>query len=293
MKWGITGGSGQLAGSLTELLNIRGVEHVAWSHSELDVADSSSIETIVNYKPTVLVNCAAWTNVDGAEDAFEEALKVNRDGAKNIAIAAKELNIPLIHISTDYVFSGNSTRPWKVEDATGPTSKYGESKLLGEFQILGTWPEKSSILRTAWLYGPYGKNFAKTILKKAISTKNVIEVVHDQKGQPTTTNDLAAKIIECVSTGIPHDLYHATNSGESTWWEFARELVMLGGESVDRITPVTSGKFPSKTKRPKYSVLDHSAWSKVGLEPMRDWREALREIFPSIREQVEKELSNG
>ena len=292
MKWAITGGSGQLARSMADLLESQGINHYAWSRSELDISKPEEVKKILKFQPTVIVNCAAWTNVDGAEWQFDEASAINRDGAKNVALIAKELDIPLIHISTDYVFSGNSTRPWKIEDDTGPTTKYGESKLLGEFQILGIWPEKSSILRTAWLYGPYGKNFAKTILKKAVATKDIIEVVHDQRGQPTTTSDLGARILECASIGIPYDIYHATNSGEATWWEFAREIVMLGGESVHRVIPVTSQRFPSKAKRPAYSVLDHSSWSKVGLKPMRDWREALREVFPSIQSEVEKELSN-
>lgn len=293
MTWAITGGSGQLARSLVVLLEKQGINHHAWSRSELDISKSEEVKQIVEFQPTIIVNCAAWTNVDGAESHFDEALATNRDGARTVALIAKELDIPLIHISTDYVFSGNSTRPWKIEDDTGPTTKYGESKLLGEFQILGIWPEKSSILRTAWLYGPYGKNFAKTILKKAIATKDKIEVVHDQRGQPTTTSDLGARILECASIGIPYDIYHATNSGEATWWELAKEIVYLAGESTERVIPVTSQEFPSKVLRPSYSVLDHSSWSKVGLQPMRDWREALREVFPSIRNVVEKELNNG
>jgi dTDP-4-dehydrorhamnose reductase len=151
----------------------------------------------------------------------------------------------------------------------------------------------SSILRTAWLYGPYGKKFAKTIVRKVITSKDSLRVVHDQKGQPTTTSDLAQRIFECVNAGIPYDVYHATNSGEATWWDFARELTALSGESIHRVIPVTSKEFPSPVKRPTYSVLDHSSWSKVELSPMRDWREALREIYPSIRKSVEGECSNG
>ena len=194
MKWGITGASGQLAKSLADLLNLREVSFVAWDKSILDITEKSSISVIAEALPDVLINCAAWTNVDGAEGDLEAAVKVNRDGARNVAIAAKELNIPLVHISTDYVFSGNSERPWKTEDETHPISNYGLSKLLSEKSIEETWPEKSIILRTAWLYGPYGRNFAKTIIRKAIATKNEIRVVSDQKGQPTSTSDLALQI---------------------------------------------------------------------------------------------------
>jgi dTDP-4-dehydrorhamnose reductase len=293
VRWAITGGAGQLARSLTDLLDMQGVTYRAWVKKELDISRLESASQIKEFSPSIIVNCAAWTNVDGAENQYNQALAVNRDGARNVSIIAKELGIPLIHISTDYVFSGNSKWPWRVEDETSPTSKYGETKLLGELQVLGTWPQKSLILRTAWLYGPYGKNFAKTIVKKVITTKDLLRVVHDQKGQPTTTFDLALRIFECVNAGIPFDIYHATNSEVATWWDFAKELTLLSGESVHRIIPVSSEEFPSQVKRPSYSVLDHSSWSKVGLSPMRDWREALREIYPSIRKSVESELSNG
>jgi len=293
MMWAITGGSGQLALSLVDLLKEQGINNRSWSRTDLDISKPQDLKKITDVDPTVIVNCAAWTNVDGAEDHPSEALSVNRDGARNIAQLAKELDIPLIHISTDYVFSGKSEQPWKTTDEPHPTSKYGETKLQGEMAIQEFWPEKSSILRTAWLYGPYGKNFAKTIVKKAISTQEDLRVVNDQRGQPTTSVDLARQVLELVLAKAPFGVYHATNSGEATWWEFAREIVYLAGESTERVIPVTTQEFPSKVLRPSYSVLDHSSWSKVGLQPMSDWRKALREVFPAIRNAVEKELSNG
>jgi dTDP-4-dehydrorhamnose reductase len=293
MTWAITGGSGQLARSLVDLLEKQGINHRSWSRIALDISKPQDLKKITDIDPTVIVNCAAWTNVDGAEDHPSEALSVNRDGARNIAQLAKELDIPLIHISTDYVFSGKSEQPWKTTDEPHPTSKYGETKRQGEMAIQEVWPEKSSILRTAWLYGPYGKNFAKTIVKKAISTQDDLRIVNDQRGQPTTTVDLAKQILDLVLAKAPFGVYHATNSGEATWWELAREIVYLAGESTERVIPVTTQEFPSKVLRPSYSVLDYSSWSKVGLQPMRDWREALREVFPAIRNAVEKELGNG
>ena len=161
MKWAITGGSGQLARSMADLLESQGINHYAWSRSELDISKPEEVKKIVKFHPTVIVNCAAWTNVDGAESHLDEALAINRDGAKNVALIAKELDIPLIHISTDYVFSGKADQPWKTTDETHPTSRYGESKLQGEITIRNEWPERSSILRTAWLYGPYGKTLQK------------------------------------------------------------------------------------------------------------------------------------
>ena len=292
MTWAITGGSGQLARSLVDLLEKQGINHHSWSRIALDISKPEELKKITDVDPTVIVNCAAWTNVDGAEDHPNEALLVNRDGARNIAQLAKELDIPLIHISTDYVFSGKSEQPWKTTDEPCPTSKYGETKLLGELTIREVWSEKSVILRTAWLYGPHGKNFAKTILKKVISTQDELRVVNDQKGQPTTTIDLAKQILHLVLANAPFGVYHATNSGEATWWELAKEITSLAGESTERVVPVTSYEFPSRVLRPSYSVLDQSRWSNVGLRPMRNWRDALQEAFPSIRNTVEKELSN-
>lgn len=293
MKWGITGGSGQLARSLVDLLSKEGIQYVAWDHSEVDIGDPSSIEKISGCEPTVLINCAAWTDVDGAEDFFEDALKVNQVGTQNVAVAARELNIPLIHISSDYVFSGTKSQPWNINDVAEPTSKYGVSKLLSERKIQEIWPDKSLIFRTAWLYSPYKRNFAKTMIHKALASKQAVSVVNDQTGQPTNAHDLAAQILSSVKNQIPSGIYHATNSGQATWWDFACRLFQLCGESTDRVKPVMSQDFPSRVKRPTYSVLDHSEWSKVGIEEMRDWKAALDESFPEIRNVVERELSLG
>lgn len=293
MKWGITGGSGQLARSLVDLLSKEGIQYVAWDHSEVDIGDPSSIEKISGCQPSVLINCAAWTDVDGAEDFFEDALKVNQVGTQNVAIAARELNIPLIHISSDYVFSGTKSQPWNINDIAEPTSKYGVSKLLSERKIQEIWPDKSLIFRTAWLYSPYKRNFAKTMIHKALASKQAVSVVNDQTGQPTNAHDLAAQILSSVKDQIPSGIYHATNSGQATWWDFACRLFQLCGESTDRVKPVMSRDFPSRVKRPTYSVLDLSEWSKVGIEEMRDWKAALDESFPEIRNVVERELSLG
>lgn len=293
MKWAITGGSGQLGRSLARVLDDRGFSYISWSKKDLDITDNSATKVIEQANPKVLINCAAWTNVDGAEDDFEGALRVNQIGAQNCAISAKELGIPLFHISTDYVFSGSAKHPWQVSDETYPTSKYGLSKLLGEKSIREIFPEQSRIMRTAWLYGPYGKNFAKTIIKKALTTKDEIKVVNDQKGQPTSTLDLADQIVVSAQNNMKPGVYHATNSGEATWWEFARTLVELSGENSNRVIPVTSDQFPSKTKRPEFSVLDHSQWQGSGVEPMRSWQQALEAIHPEIHKAVESEIANG
>ena len=290
MKWAITGGSGQLSRSLVDLLDKEGVPYIAWSHKDLDVADDSSISVIKEMSPDLLINCAAWTNVDVAEEFPEKATRVNQVGPRNMARAAKELKIPLIHISTDYVFSGKSRHPWSTDSKTEPMSSYGLSKLLGEKEITKSLDVNFYILRTAWLYGPYGKNFSKTILKKAITSKEPINVVDDQIGQPTSTRSLAQQIFKVAKSRVPSGIYHATNTGQASWWDFACEIFALAGEDVERVRPLTSEDFPSKVKRPKYSVLDQSAWSKVGMETMPEWRRALKEVFPEIRRAVEREL---
>lgn len=292
MKWAITGGSGQLAKSLVDLLDQENLPYRAWSHSELDITDISSISKIEEYAPDLLVNCAAWTNVEGAEETPQDANMVNKTGVENMALAANSLGIPLIHISTDYVFSGSGSQPWSLENKAKPTSAYGLSKLLGEEVVKSQINLRYYILRTGWLYGPYGENFAKTILKKALSTGDSINVVNDQVGQPTSTKSLANQILKVANCDIPSGIYHATNSGEATWWDFARELVSLSGGDIKRIFSISSEVFPSKVKRPKYSVLDHSMWSTIGIEEMKDWRLALKEVFPEIRSAVERELSN-
>ena len=290
MKWAITGGSGQLSRSLVDLLDKEGVPYIAWSHKDLDVADDSSISVIKETSPDLLINCAAWTNVDAAEEFPEKATRVNQVGPRNVARAAKELKIPLIHISTDYVFSGQSRQPWSTDSRTEPMSTYGLSKLLGEKEINKNMDGNFYILRTAWLYGPYGRNFSKTILKKALTSKDSINVVNDQIGQPTTTKSLAEQIFKVAQQNIPSGTYHATNTGQASWWDFAREIFELAGEDVERVRSSTSEDFPSNVKRPKYSVLDQSAWSKVGMETMPEWRRALKEVFPEIRKAVEREL---
>jgi len=290
MKWAITGGSGQLSRSLVDLLDKEGVPYIAWSHKDLDVADDSSISVIKETTPDLLINCAAWTNVDAAEEFPEKATRVNQVGPRNMARAAKELKIPLIHISTDYVFSGQSRQPWSTDSKTEPMSTYGLSKLLGEKEISKNLDGNFYILRTAWLYGPYGRNFSKTILKKALTSKDSINVVNDQIGQPTTTKSLAEQIFKVAQQNIPSGTYHATNTGQASWWDFAREIFELAGEDVERVRSSTSEDFPSNVKRPKYSVLDQSAWSKVGMETMPEWRRALKEVFPEIRKAVEREL---
>ena len=290
MTWLITGGSGQLGIAVSQELDERGILFTDWGSEDLDITKGPTVRDFVSQlSPTVIINCAAWTDVDGAESNEPQASRVNRDGAENIAMAAKHCGAKLIHLSTDYVFSGEGKTPWQVDDRIDPQSAYGRTKAEGESRVLATYPENSSIVRTAWLYSPWGKNFAKTMTRLALNGKGEVRVVNDQMGQPTSAIDLARQLVELGSSNSPAGLYHGTNSGEATWFEFAQELFKLAGADINRVTPVSSSEYPRPAKRPAYSVLSHDAWANTGVKPMRDWRIALEEAMPTIISAVKAE----
>jgi len=283
MTWLITGGSGQLGIALSEELDSCGLVFTAFGSKDLDITQGSIVRDLVSQvSPTVIINCAAWTDVDAAETNEALASKVNRDGAENIALAAKNCGAKLIHVSTDYVFSGESETPWQVADEIDPQSAYGRTKADGEDRVLRTYPENSSIVRTAWLYSPWGKNFAKTMTRLAINGDGEVRVVNDQIGQPTSATDLAKQLVELSLSSSSAEIYHGTNSGQATWFEFAREIFKLSGADVSRVIPVLSSEYLRPAKRPSYSVLSHDSWVKTTIKPMRDWRIALIDAMPAI-----------
>jgi dTDP-4-dehydrorhamnose reductase len=237
----------------------------------------------------VIVNCAAWTDVDGAESHENDASRVNADGAENLALATKLINSKLIHVSTDYVFSGESRTPWQIEDEINPQSAYGRTKAQGESRVVASYPQNSFVVRTAWLYSPWGKNFAKTMTKLAIKGEGEVKVVNDQVGQPTSASDLAKQLIELGLSNSPAGIYHGTNSGQATWYEFAQEIFKFVGADVGRVCPVSSSEYPVPAKRPSYSVLSHDAWASTSIKPMRDWRIALADAMPAIISAVKAE----
>jgi dTDP-4-dehydrorhamnose reductase len=290
MLWLITGGSGQLGVSVSRELDDRGIPFVAWSSKDLDITQSTSvIDALEKFSPTVIVNCAAWTDVDGAESNELAAAKVNSNGAEHLALSAKLCRAMLIHVSTDYVFSGESQSPWQIADETNPQSAYGRTKADGESRVSAKYPENSYIVRTAWLYSPWGKNFAKRMTKLALKDDCEVRVVNDQVGQPTSAADLAKQLIELAESASPVGFYHGTNSGQATWFEFAQEIFKLAGADVGRLTPVPSSEYPRPAKRPSYSVLSHDAWESTSVNPMRDWRIALAEAMPAIISEVRAE----
>ena len=288
VTWLLLGADGQLGRSLQDVLTAAEISFIAAGRSDVDITNITSIETAVKrIAPTVLVNMAAWTDVDGAESHPDEALLVNATGAENVARVAAKYGIPLVHISTDYVFDGTQTTPYKTDDAVNPLSVYGTTKLQGEQLVQAAHPDGSWIVRTAWLYSQYGKNFARTIARKALAEEN-LSVVNDSFGQPTSALAVARQIVALVLTNPPAGIFHATNAGSATWYEFADAIV---GPITNQttVTPVSSTAFPTVAVRPKYSVLDHTRWSACGIVDMPHWRDSLKEIHSAVVNSVNGE----
>jgi dTDP-4-dehydrorhamnose reductase len=283
MKWLIAGANGQLGRCLQKTLDSRGFDFVALSRSELDVTNIGQVTELVNStKPDVVINAAAYTNVEQAEIDYDEAFKVNQLGAANFANASRSVNAKLVHFSTDYVFLGNGSSPWKVNDLTEPLSIYGKSKLAGEEEILNKYLEKSLIIRTAWLYSPYGKNFYKTMLTKALNSDERVQVVNDQQGQPTSASDLAELTVNAVAKNVASGVFHGTNAGSCSWFEFAQYIFEIAGADPARVTPVLSTEFATKVQRPRYSVLDNQQWSEFGIVPLGPWKDSVQKALPDM-----------
>ena len=271
----ITGAGGMLAYDLETALS--GREVLPLSRAELDITNLAAVRSAVEGYD-VVINAAAYTGVDDAESNEDAAFAVNATGAGNLALAAAENGAILVQISTDYVFDGTATTPYPEDTPRGPVSAYGRSKAEGERLVLTANAARSYIVRTAWLYGAHGPNFAKTMLGLA-ATREQVAVVTDQVGQPTWTLDLARKIVEMIDVSAPYGIYHGTNTGEASWFDFAREVFSNAGLDPDRVTPTDSSAFIRPAPRPAYSVLGHDAWDAADLDPLRDWREALAEAM--------------
>ena len=289
MKWLITGANGQLGKCFEETLENHGIDYVALSRTDLDIEDIAIVtERLKSINPDVVINTAAYTNVEQAEVDSVAAFKINQLGAANIAIVSKLLGAKLVHFSTDYVFSGNGISPWRVNDLTEPLSVYGQSKLAGELEILNEYSENSLIIRTGWLYSPYGKNFYKTVLTKALDGDESIRVVADQEGQPTSALDLADLTVKAIAKNIEPGMFHGTNSGSCSWFEFARYIFEIAGQDIARVTPVPSSEFTTKVERPKYSVLDNQKWSEFGILPLGPWRDSVQKVLPDMMKPLAK-----
>ena len=275
MRFLITGASGMLGRDLQTVL--AGREVTALSRADLDVSDHAAVRAAVA-DHDIIINAAAYTKVDEAETHEPAAAMVNAVGAGHLAKASAEEGALLVQLSTDYVFDGTATSPYSEDAPTRPASAYGRTKADGERRALDANPDGTFIVRTAWLYGEHGPNFARTMLALG-GQRPEVSVVTDQIGQPTWTMDLARQIVALVDSDAPAGIYHGTAGGQASWFDFARELFELGGLDPQNVKPTDSSAFVRPAPRPAYSVLGHDAWSEVGLEPMRDWKVALREAF--------------
>ena len=279
MKILITGSNGMLGHDLIEALKDNH-ELVLTTSRTLDITDKEQVfDFISQNKPDIVINSAAYTDVDGCEQNQDLAYSVNGEGVKNLALACREADSTLVHISTDYIFNGENTRPWVEDDEIGPISVYGKSKLKGEQAILEIL-DKFFIVRTAWLYGVNGRNFPKTMLELA-ENHSQITVVYDEVGTPTYTPDLAKAISQLIETEH-YGIYHITNSGSCSWCEFARYIFEVAGKDVE-VIPVTAAEFARPAPRPHYSVLENRNWIEKGFEPLRSYKEAIKEYIELIK----------
>jgi dTDP-4-dehydrorhamnose reductase len=270
MKLLITGTNGQLGSELQR--QIKNDEIIAVDLPEFDITRLIDVkENIAKAKPDVIINCAAYTNVDKCETDKDVAFAVNALGARNLAIAANCIGAKLIHISTDYVFSGDVSAPRTEWDLPFPQSVYGYTKLAGE-EYVKAYCTRHFIVRTAWLYGYTGSNFVKTILNAA-KQGNQLKVVDDQRGNPTNAADLAKHLLKLAETE-EYGTYHCTNNGECSWYEFAREFLRLSGLEYT-IEPCATSEFPRPAKRPAYSSLDNMMLRLTIGDEMRNWEEAI------------------
>lgn len=271
----VTGANGQLGKELQELARKFLVfDFVFLSREDLPIHDIESVkQAFKKYAPHYCINCAAYTAVDKAETDKENAFLINGEATGVLAAACKEYNTRFIHISTDYVFDGNAISPYKTDAATNPQSVYGESKLLGEKKAIDN-NDQTVIIRTSWVYSAFGKNFVKTMLR-LMSEKPEINVVSDQVGSPTYAADLAQAILTIVSSGNWHPgIYHFSNKGVISWYDFAVAIRELSGSHCV-VNPIPSSAYPTPAKRPSYSVMDISRINEVyGIE-LEDWKTSL------------------
>ena len=271
MRYLIAGGRGMLGTDLA--LALAGREVTRLGSSELDITDrAAAIAAAAGHD--VVINAAAYVKVDDAETNEADATAVNAIGAENLAVAARLAGARFVQVSTDYVFDGTATTPYPENTPLAPLGAYGRSKAEGEQRVLAEYADGSYIVRTAWLYGKNGGNFASTMLNLA-ANRPPVSVVNDQFGQPTWTLDLANQIVALLDADAPASVYHGTNSGAASWFEFARAIYEESGLDPERVTPTDSAAFVRPAPRPSYSVLGHDAWATAGLSPMRPWREAL------------------
>lgn len=274
----ITGAAGILGRDVRQAAEAAGHETVALARAQLDIADAGAVaRTMVDARPDAVVNCAAWTNVDGAESDFAAALAVNGPGAGNVAAGASAVGAWTVHLSSDYVFNGRKTSPYVESDGPDPLSAYGRSKLQGELEVRETAPDQHTIVRSSWLFGAHGKCFPKTILRLA-QERDELNVVDDQIGCPTYTGHLARVLVALAEEPVAGVL-HVSAEETCSWYEFATEIV-AAAEADCEVKPITTDQYPVPAQRPANSVLA----TERGAPGLPSWRVGLREFMTELSE---------
>lgn len=291
MKYLITGGGGQLGFDVRRDLLHRDVSEsdvAAPSSKELDITDARAVEKYIgNFQPNVIIHCAAYTNVDGAESDQEACRKVNVEGTRNLVRAAEKVDAKIIYISTDYVFDGESAEPYEIDAKTNPKSVYGQTKYEGE-EIVREYP-KHFIVRIAWIFGINGRNFVKTMLKVA-NDRDEVAVVDDQIGSPTYTVDLAKFLVDLSKTE-KYGIYHATNEGFCSWAEFTEEIYKNAGLDT-KVKKVSTEEYielagKPQAKRPKFSKLSKDSIEQNGFERLPAWQDAVQRYIAELKKEGE------
>tara|TARA_R110000850_G_scaffold218852_3_gene344426 strand:- start:10890 stop:11738 length:849 start_codon:yes stop_codon:yes gene_type:complete len=274
----VTGGEGQLAQALNKVSG-KNESCIFVTKNELDITNGEALESFFEeHTPHVVINTAAYTQVDASETYTETAFRVNETAVKNLVNVCEKHEVKLIHISTDYVFDGTASEPYRETDPTNPVTVYGKSKRAGELVIQNSTLKAYAIVRTSWLYSPYGHNFYKTMLRLAQSKKE-LSVVNDQKGSPTNALHLAEALLVIAHTLHPENagIYHYCNEGETTWYNFAKAIFEKHKLQLE-VTPVTSEEYPTAARRPGYSVLDTEKIKKTFSLKIADWHTALKTL---------------
>ncbi len=287
MRWLVTGAQGMLGQDLLKVLGDSGHETVGIDLDELDITDPGAVAAFFSAAPAfdVVANCAAWTAVDDAEAKEDLALHVNEAGPRLLAAEARLHRARIVQVSTDYVFDGNARAPYAEDAPSSPVSAYGRTKWAGEEAVRREHPDGHLVVRTAWLYGAHGPCFPKTMVRVA-REKGALSVVDDQVGQPTWTVDVAATLLALVDQQVPSGTYHATSSGQTSWFGFAQEIVGAAGMDPAIVKPTDSSSFVRPAPRPAYSVLGHDALARVGVPEIGDWAHRWRTAAADVLSDV-------
>lgn len=275
----VTGSNGQLGQCLQLIALQTDFEFFFFNSATLDISSKENINTIFNSTYDFCINCAAYTAVDKAEEEKEKANLINNIAVRNIAESCKKNNITLVHISTDFVFNGNKTEPYQESDETKPISVYGQTKLDGEKSIQNTLTQYF-IIRTSWLYSQFGNNFLKSMLNLA-KTKSKLSIVSDQVGTPTYALDLAITILEVITQNKNYGIYHYSNNGVVSWFDFANEIFKRTNTNIE-LNSIPSSEYPTAAKRPHYSVLNKAKLTEAFNITIPEWKESLDTCLKSL-----------